>query len=332
MGAVGKVWQLDLPFVHVGGPQAYADFAGSPDGSRSCVGDLRGAAGRHVVRASPSKSSRRRRDGRRVLGEVHAVLALDRARLALHPARVTRRASPPLRCPGRTRAGACAARRRATAARRRPDDARNHDTSDARGDPGRGSCRSRVVVAAGSTRSTFSTTPAHRAHGRSAPSCSTSPWETSSRRRQRGGWSSRCSQFDPGRTACPRQPLRRRSRQADPLREPASCTLLAGHVDVRARAPGPRDDAPARSCTRASPSRRPSGSTVAWIRPVHVRFMQTSQLRHLAARAGRSRLARDTLGDVGAGVAGAAIMAMAWLTPFPAARRAQPLGAIGPRG
>jgi hypothetical protein len=52
----------------------------------------------------------------------------------------------------------------------------------------------------------------------------------------------------------------------------------------------------------------------AWIRPVHT-LMQTSQLRHLAARA-EGTLARDTLGDVGSGIAGAAIMALAWLTPF----------------
>jgi hypothetical protein len=53
---------------------------------------------------------------------------------------------------------------------------------------------------------------------------------------------------------------------------------------------------------------------LAWIRPVHA-LMQTSQLRHLAARAEGS-LARDTLRDVAAGVAGAAIMTLAWLTPF----------------
>jgi uncharacterized protein with HEPN domain len=53
---------------------------------------------------------------------------------------------------------------------------------------------------------------------------------------------------------------------------------------------------------------------VAWIRPVHA-LMQTSQLRHLAARA-EGRLGRDTLGEMGAGVGGAAIMTLAWLTPF----------------
>ena len=60
-----------------------------------------------------------------------------------------------------------------------------------------------------------------------------------------------------------------------------------------------------------SPSER---LRVAWIRPVHW-LMQTAQLRHLAARA-EGRLTRDTLGDVGAGVAGASIMALAWMTPF----------------
>jgi hypothetical protein len=43
--------------------------------------------------------------------------------------------------------------------------------------------------------------------------------------------------------------------------------------------------------------------------------MQTTQLRHLAARA-EGRLAQDTPVDIAAGVAGAAIMTLAWLTPF----------------
>ena len=58
---------------------------------------------------------------------------------------------------------------------------------------------------------------------------------------------------------------------------------------------------------------------VAWIRPVHG-LMQTSQLRHLAARA-EGRLARDTPRDVASGLGGAAIMALAWLTPFARAAR-----------
>lgn len=53
---------------------------------------------------------------------------------------------------------------------------------------------------------------------------------------------------------------------------------------------------------------------VAWIRPVHA-LMQTAQLRHLAARA-EGTLARDTLRDLAEGVAGAAVMTLAWLTPF----------------
>jgi hypothetical protein len=53
---------------------------------------------------------------------------------------------------------------------------------------------------------------------------------------------------------------------------------------------------------------------LAWIRPVHT-LMQTAQLRHLAARA-EGRLARDTLRDVAEGVGGAAIIAVAWLSPF----------------
>jgi hypothetical protein len=52
----------------------------------------------------------------------------------------------------------------------------------------------------------------------------------------------------------------------------------------------------------------------AWIRPVH-HLMQTAQLRHLAARA-EGRLARDTGRDVLEGIGGAAIMAASLLTPF----------------
>ncbi len=52
----------------------------------------------------------------------------------------------------------------------------------------------------------------------------------------------------------------------------------------------------------------------AWIRPVH-RLMQSSQLEHLAARA-EGRLPLDTARDVASGIAGASIMLAAWLTPF----------------
>ncbi len=57
----------------------------------------------------------------------------------------------------------------------------------------------------------------------------------------------------------------------------------------------------------------------AWIRPVH-RFMQTAQLRHLAARA-EARLPRDDWRDALEGAGGAAVMALAWLTPFLRGRR-----------
>jgi hypothetical protein len=53
---------------------------------------------------------------------------------------------------------------------------------------------------------------------------------------------------------------------------------------------------------------------VLWIRPVH-HLMQTSQLRHLAARA-EGRLPRDPVREVIAGAGGAAIMTAATLTPF----------------
>lgn len=52
----------------------------------------------------------------------------------------------------------------------------------------------------------------------------------------------------------------------------------------------------------------------AWIRPVHW-LMQTAQLRHLAARA-EGRLASDDWHDVLDGVGGAALIALALLTPF----------------
>jgi hypothetical protein len=59
----------------------------------------------------------------------------------------------------------------------------------------------------------------------------------------------------------------------------------------------------------------PSGRLhAAWMRPVH-QLMQTAQLRHLAARA-EGRLASDDRRDVLEGVAGAGVMALALVTPF----------------
>jgi len=81
------------------------------------------------------------------------------------------------------------------------------------------------------------------------------------------------------------------------------------------------DDATTRLHVRARASWSPSQRLhVAWVRPVHA-LMQTAQLRHLAARA-EGTLARDTLADVGAGIAGAAVTTLAWLTPFLRADRA----------
>jgi len=51
-----------------------------------------------------------------------------------------------------------------------------------------------------------------------------------------------------------------------------------------------------------------------WIRPVH-HFMQTAQLRHLKERA-EARLPRDDFRDVLEGAGGAAVMAAAFLSPF----------------
>lgn len=65
-----------------------------------------------------------------------------------------------------------------------------------------------------------------------------------------------------------------------------------------------------------SPNRRLHAE---WIRPVH-HLMQTSQLRHLAARA-EGRQPSDDWRDVLQGVGGAAIMAAAFLLPFQRASR-----------
>jgi hypothetical protein len=51
-----------------------------------------------------------------------------------------------------------------------------------------------------------------------------------------------------------------------------------------------------------------------WIRPVH-HVMQAAQLRHLAARI-EHRLSHDDARDVAAGIGGAAVMVAAFLTPF----------------
>jgi hypothetical protein len=53
---------------------------------------------------------------------------------------------------------------------------------------------------------------------------------------------------------------------------------------------------------------------LAWVRPVH-HFMEEAQLRHLKERA-EGRLPRDTIRDVASGISGAAIMVATLLTPF----------------
>jgi hypothetical protein len=75
------------------------------------------------------------------------------------------------------------------------------------------------------------------------------------------------------------------------------------------------DGATTRLHVRARAAFPPSGRRHAlWMRHVH-HFMQSAQLRHLAARA-EGRLPRDTPRDIVEGVAGAALMTLAWLTPF----------------
>ncbi len=77
----------------------------------------------------------------------------------------------------------------------------------------------------------------------------------------------------------------------------------------------PLDATTTRLHVRARAAFSPSESLhVAWIRPVH-RLMQDAQLRHLAARA-EDRLPADRAADVLEGIGGAAAMAMAILMPF----------------
>ncbi len=75
------------------------------------------------------------------------------------------------------------------------------------------------------------------------------------------------------------------------------------------------DEATTRLHVRARASFPASGRLQAeWIRPVH-HLMETAQLRHLAARV-EGTLPRDDWRDVVSGIGGAAIMAAAFLTPF----------------
>ncbi len=77
----------------------------------------------------------------------------------------------------------------------------------------------------------------------------------------------------------------------------------------------PRGDGTTRLHTRARARYASSGAShAAWIRPVHW-LMQTAQLRALAARA-EGRLPRDDWRDVAEGAGGALVMAAAFLTPF----------------
>ncbi len=77
----------------------------------------------------------------------------------------------------------------------------------------------------------------------------------------------------------------------------------------------PRDAHSTRLVVRARAAHDPGGSIhERWIRPVH-HLMETTQLRHLAARA-EGRLPNDDWRDVVEGTAGAAVMAAAMVTPF----------------
>jgi Polyketide cyclase / dehydrase and lipid transport len=77
----------------------------------------------------------------------------------------------------------------------------------------------------------------------------------------------------------------------------------------------PQDDDTTRLDVRARVCFPPSGRRHAtWIRPVH-HVMQTAQLRHLATRV-EERAPRDDWRDIAEGIAGAAIMAADLVTPF----------------
>lgn len=77
----------------------------------------------------------------------------------------------------------------------------------------------------------------------------------------------------------------------------------------------PLDERTTRLHVRARASFPDTGTFHAgWIKPVHA-FMETAQLRHLAARA-EGRIPRDDARDVAEGLSGAAIMAASFLTPF----------------
>jgi hypothetical protein len=80
---------------------------------------------------------------------------------------------------------------------------------------------------------------------------------------------------------------------------------------VLERLAGDRTRLHVRARAAFSPSQR---LHAAWMWPVH-HLMQTAQLHHLAARA-EGRLARDTGRDVLEGIGGAGIMAVSLLTPF----------------
>jgi hypothetical protein len=82
----------------------------------------------------------------------------------------------------------------------------------------------------------------------------------------------------------------------------------------------PRADGTTRLVVRARAEHDPcEGFHARWIRPVH-HLMESAQLRHLKARV-EGRLPRDDWRDVAAGAGGAAVMAAALLTPFLRAAR-----------
>jgi hypothetical protein len=77
----------------------------------------------------------------------------------------------------------------------------------------------------------------------------------------------------------------------------------------------PRADGTTRLIVRTRAALDPSKAFHAkWIRPVH-HLMETTQLRHLAARV-EGRVSNDDWRDIAAGTAGAAVVTAAMLTPF----------------
>ncbi len=82
VGAIGKVWRLKIPFVHVAGAHDYALFRATWL-CQGCVGTA-GDTARHAWRLRRRGRGSGARDGQAVLAEISLLLLGDRAVLAFH--------------------------------------------------------------------------------------------------------------------------------------------------------------------------------------------------------------------------------------------------------